>query len=803
MVRLAVSAALLAGIRGVSYASAPVYGREHSPAYLDQSLSPKERAADLLHRMTWEEKVGQLGGIRQTLGRINGKPSFNRTAFDTIHNTQNGQIGTWDPYLNLIIRTDSLLMSNENVRTGLGAQYNYAKDILPIVNDLRAEQINSTRLGIPYVTITDSINSMWVSGGSLFPGAVSMASSWNLDLYEQAVAAIRDENHALGVNWVLSPELDVAYDPRNGRNGEMFGEDTYLISQLGTRYVKTMQEKDENGFVKIATTVKHWVYGRSNGGVNRASMEGGINHIMNDLATPYINVIKEANPLSLMVSYASVDRVPMSINTYMIHHILRGVLGFEGFIMSDANAIEYTVAESKVSKSREDAAQKALRAGLEHELSPGGNGLLTTLINYVNNTDIADSIDKSVSAFLEIKFATGVFDKPLPSAETLDRTLRNDRHLDVNRNISRESIVLLKNDGILPFTKSNVRKVAVVGAYADMINAGSYGACNATDSAYGNSLRRSLVRELGDENVLYAPGVDALPSNDSSRIGAAVATAQEAGLAVVVLGSGFGTVDVSEINNRRTDGEGYAHADLGFPGLQQQLLDAVLDTGVPTILVMSSGQTFVLNESTMRSNAIIHSWLSGEFTGDALVEILFGDVNPSGKLTVTMPQANGAFPVAYNYLPSDDQGGFGTATLYDWQWPQVTRYAPLRFGFGLSYTTFNISSAMASGPVSWGGNVTVDVQVTNSGKIAGKEVVQLYYRPEHSVIEFPVMKLIRFVKIDLAPGETKNVSLTVSHNELGYYVDGEWNVDSGNYTFWIGNSSRTEDLQQFNVTISY
>lgn len=581
-----------------------------------------------------------------------------------------------------------------------------------------------------------------------------------------------------------------------------FGEDTYLISEFGTRYVKTMQAKDENGFVKIATTIKHWVYGRSNGGVNRASMEGGINHILNDLAPPYIKVIKEAEPLSLMVSYASVDRVPMSINRYMIQDVLRGILGFKGLVMSDANSIQYTVEESKVSKSPADAAQKTLRAGLEHELSPAGNGLYPTLINFVNDTEIASLINQSVSALLEIKFATGVFDNPLPTAGNLERTLRSERHLEINRNISRESIVLLKNDGMLPLQRSNVSKIAVVGAYGDMINAGMYAACNATDPSYGDSLRRSLERDLGGENVLYAKGVDALPSNDSSGIDAAVAAAREAGLAVVVLGSGYGTFDLSEINNKRTDGEGFTHADLWFPGLQQELLDAVLGTGVPTVLVMSSGQTFVLNESTMRSNAILHSWFSGEFTGDALVEILFGDVNPSGKLTVTIPQANGAFPVAYNYLPSDNQGGFGTATLYDWQWPQLTRYAPMRFGFGLSYTTFEISSPTAPSAVSSGGNVTFSATVKNTGDVAGKEVVQLYYRPEYSVIEFPVMKLIRFVKVDLAPGETQNISLAVPHSELGYYVDGKWNVDYGNYTFWIGSSSRTEDLQQLNVTIS-
>ncbi|GAW17462.1 hypothetical protein ANO14919_069190 [Xylariales sp. No.14919] len=746
---------------------------ENERLYKNPSYTPKERAEDLLKLMTWEEKVGQLGGARRLFSRVDGKPSFNETALAITLETQNGQIG-------------------------FGSQLNYASEVLPLANEFRTAQLNNSRLGIPFIIVTDSVNGIYPAGGTLFPGTCAMGATWNIPLYQEAVAAIRDENLALGVKWVLSPEVDLARDPRNGRNGEMYGEDSYHVGEFATHYINTMQEKDENGYVKVATTIKHFVFGQSSGGVNTASIYGGINHIFNELGAPYIRAFRDANPLSLMVSYATVDQVPMPSNKYMLRKVLRGIMGFKGLIMSDAVAIPHLYTQSKVAKSATDAGLKALRAGLEHELNPAGTAVFPTLINSVDDAEVAHMIDEAVRAILEIKFATGTFDLPLPSASELNKTLRSDRHLEVNRNVSRESIVLLQNDGTLPL-RANTTRIALLGPYADVLNSGSYAANNASEHKYGDTIRRSLEQRLGADNVEYKAGVDVIStSTDTSGIPDAVDAAKKTGIAVVVVGSGWSS-DTTAVAINRTDGEGFSHPDLSFPGMQQQLLDAVLDAGVPTILLLSGSQTFLLNDSSKRSRAILTTLIQGEFTGDAVAEVLFGDVNPSGKLTMTFPEAQGAFPVAYDYFPSDEQGGFTGTGRFDWFWPQLTRYAPLRFGFGLSYTKFEFSApAIARCDKT---TVTATVTVANTGDRIGKEVVQLYYRPAVTEIEFPVMKLVRFAKIELAPGKSRQVSLSVPIHELGYFIDAEWYVEKGLYNFWIGSSSRTEDLLPYNITL--
>ncbi|KAJ5653560.1 hypothetical protein N7490_000563 [Penicillium lividum] len=757
--------AFLAFLQGV--ASTATCGN-NGAIYKDNTCSQSQRAEDLLSRMSWTEKVKQLGGIRQVLGE---KMSFNKTKFDIFNKAQDGNIG-------------------------YGNQFNPAIPALQLMNELRENQ-TALGLGIPYVLVTDSVNGIYLFNGTLFPATLSMASSFNVPLYGEVIASIREECRAIGINWVLSPELDVVTDPRYGRVGETYGEDPYLNGEFGLKYVQTMQDKDKNGFMKVAATIKHFVYGWETGGVNTAHQYGGVNHIYNDMLPPFIKVISEGKPASLMAAYASLDRVPMSANKFMLQRVLREDLKFEGIIMSDAGALNDLSREFRITQSSQDAAILAVKAGMQMELSPGEESATQTLVN-VTDSEITALVSNATLKILELKFSLGLFDSPLPSVENATKILRAPAHLEAARNISRESLVLLQNDGILPL-RNKSHTIAVLGPYASIIDPGSYAAHSTVDKTHGNSLLQSLQYAFGSK-IIYEPGVDFVDQSNHTGISSAVTAAKSADLAILSVGS-LSVYASDPLNDKRTDGEFYTHADLGFPGLQQDLIDAVLDTGVPTIIVLSGGQAFVLNNSTLRANAILHTFLAGEYTADSVVEILSGRINPSGKLPISLPQANGAFPVAYNWLPSDNHGGSSGSPIYGstaWQFPALTIDPPMAFGFGLSYTSFSMTGVEVKEADT---SFEISVNVTNTGPVLGQEVVQLYFRQSWSTIELPVKRLIRFAKVSLGAGRSEVVTFVVPQEEMGYYLDMEWVVEKGSYTFYVGSSSKDEDLQARNVTI--
>lgn len=565
-----------------------------------------------------------------------------------------------------------------------------------------------------------------------------------------------------------------------------------------------MQEKDENGFMKVAATIKHFVYGWEAGGVNTAHQYGGINHVYNDMLPPFIKTISEGNPASLMVSYSSLDRVPMSANKFMLQRVLRDDLKFQGIIMSDAGALNDLSGEFRIARTSQDAAILAVKAGMQMELSPGQESATQTLVNVTNDAEITALVSNATFKILELKFSLGLFDLPLPSVENATKILRATAHLEAARNISRESIVLLQNDDLLPLQSNTSRTVAVLGPYASIIDPGSYAPHSTADKTHGNSLLQSLQHALGSKNVIHEPGVDFLDRTKRTGITSAVTAAKSADLAILSVGS-LSVYTSDSLYDKRTDGEFFTHADLGFPGLQQELIDAVLDTGVPTIIVLSGGQAFVLNNSTLRANAILHTFLAGEYTADSVVEILSGQVNPSGKLPISLPQANGAFPVAYNWLPSDNHGGSSGSPIYGssaWQFPAITIEPPMAFGFGLTYTSFNMSFEVKEAMTDGGDPAfEVSVNVTNTGSVAGKEVVQLYFRQSLSTIELPVKRLIRFAKVSLGAGRSEVVTFVVSQKEMGYYLNMEWTLEKGIYTFYVGSSSKSDDLQEQDVTI--
>jgi beta-glucosidase len=326
-----------------------------------------------------------------------------------------------------------------------------------------------------------------------------------------------------------------------------------------------MQEKDENGYIRVATTIKHFVYGSPTGGINTASQNGGLNHLFNDLIQPFVTVIKDSQPASVMISYASIDRGPMSANRFMMRTILREKLGFDGVLMSDAEAILHLYTQSKVVKSLGDAALRALKAGLQLELSPAQPAAFPTLLSSINSTLVRERIDDAVLKILVIKFQTGLFDEGLPQVADAKAVLKSDAHLAINHNMSRESIVLLQNDGILPLRKGingSWPKTAVIGPFADIINPGSYVPNNSIDRSFGKSLYQSMATAFGSDRVSYTQGVDII-GNDTSGIKAAVQAAKEAELAVLMLGS-LSVVSANPLFDKRTDGEFFCSRRFGI-----------------------------------------------------------------------------------------------------------------------------------------------------------------------------------------------------------------------------------------------
>lgn len=575
-----------------------------------------------------------------------------------------------------------------------------------------------------------------------------------------------------------------------------YGEDPYLNGEFGLIFVNTMQTLNSKGYMKVAATLKHYVYGSELGGVNEASMLGGPNHIFNYLAAPFIKIFKNASPASIMPSYASIDGVPATMNTYLLQDVLRNTFGFTGIVVSDADAITGLHNAHNTASSIPDSGVQAVLAGMDLELAINFPSGFQYLVGNSSIPAIVSQVNTAVSRLLRLKFQMGLFDPEYSSDVELNTTLRAPSHLQANTNISRESIVLLQNDGILPIKKTGTTwpKVAVLGPFAQIIDTGTYAAW--TNAENGNyTFLDALNAEFGVDNVNYVQGVDVLGTSNAN-ISTAAAAASQAGLAIVTLGSvSVGYQD--SLFSERTDGEGNTHASLAFPGLQQELLNAVIATGVPTILVMSGGQAFELTNGALNSSAIVHGFLGGEASGQAMVDILTGRVNPSGRLTLSYPLYSEVTPDYYNRLPSDYSAGAI-------QFPSIQENYLYPFGYGLSYTTFNLSgAALDKSSYTQDASIVVSTTLTNTGSIDGQEVVQVYFRQvSSSVIELPIKRLTGFDKVSTPAGESINVSITVPVQELGYYVNGKYRVDTGNYAMYVGMSSGDSDLQPaLNFTI--
>ncbi len=726
---------------------------------VDLSVDVDVKVKDLLRSMTLEEKVAQLGSIRGRSLLEDGRFSWERA--ERLLKNGIGQItrvsgGTRDV-------TDP-------------------KQAAQIANEIQRFLREETRLGIPAIIHEECLSGFMAYGATTFPQAIGLASTWNPDLVERVTATIKRQMRAVGAHQGLSPVLDVARDPRWGRNEETFGEDPYLVASMGVAYVRGLQGLNLRDGV-IATPKHFAAHGFSEGGRNRAPVHVPPREFREVYLFPFEAAVKEAGAWSIMNAYHDVDGVPCAASRGLLTGILRGEWGFRGYVVSDYSSIRMLYTFHHVAADEKDAAVQALEAGIDIEL-PAIDCYGEPLLQAVREEKISEAvIDEAVSRILRAKFLLGLFENPYVKVETASGSFDTPKDRALALEAARESLVLLKNDGVLPLRK-DVKAIAVVGPNAD--NARNLHG----DYSYTAHLRcdepavPTVTILAGIKNkvskqtaVYYARGCGI---SDTSRDGfkEALEAAEKSDVIVAVVGerSGLSDDDIS--------GEHRDRADLRLPGVQEELIEMLCETGKPVVAVLVNGRPLSLRRIADRCSAILEAWLPGEEGGNAVADVLFGDYNPGGKLPVSFPQHVGQIPVNY---------GRRRSSLGSYVFSSSRPLFP--FGHGLSYTSFEYRSLRVSpekvGPA---GKIEVTFNVRNTGDRRGDEVVQLYVQDEIASVTRPVMELKGFKRVTLNPGEEKRITFRLSVDQLAFYDRHmRFVVEPGTFKVMIGSSS--EDIR--------
>lgn len=754
--------------------------------YEDPSQPVEKRVADLLSQMSVEEKSCQLATLY----------GYGRVLKDSLP-TDGWKNEIWKDG---IANIDEML-------NGVGGKSRRVPDLLyPFSN--HAEAINTvqrwfveeTRLGIPVDFSNEGIHGLNHTKATPLPAPIAIGSTWNKELVHRAGVIAGQEAKALGYTNVYAPILDVVRDPRWGRTLECYGEEPYLIAALGTEMVNGIQSQG------VASTLKHYaVYSVPKGGRDgncRTDPHVAPRELHQLYLYPFKKVIQQAHPMGVMSSYNDWDGVPVTASYYFLTELLREEYGFDGYVVSDSEAVEYVQTKHHVADTYDEAVRQVLEAGLNvrtHFTQPADFILPIRRLLEAKKISMA-TIDKRVAEVLRVKFRLGLFDHPyVADPKASDKVGGVERNMDFVKQMQQQALVLLKNeDNLLPLDKEKVKKVLVTGPLADE--------ANFMTSRYGPNRLETVTILAGLKNYLqgtaevkYAKGceiVDAgwpateiLPApmteQEKLDIAEAVKQASESDVVIAVLGE----------DERRT-GESRSRTSLDLPGRQQQLLEALYATGKPVVLVLVNGQPLTVNWADAHIPAILESWFPGCQGGTVIAETLFGEHNPGGKLTVTFPKSVGQIelnfpfkPGSHGRQPQSGPNGSGSTRVLGELYP---------FGFGLSYTTFAYSDLNVS-PLqqSTQGEYTVRVNITNTGKRAGDEVVQLYVRDKVSSVIAYDSQLRGFERVSLQPGETRTVTFTLKPEDL-QLLDRHmrWTVEPGEFEILVGASSKDIRLKE-------
>jgi beta-glucosidase len=748
--------------------------------YRDPTTGVDERVADLLSRMTLQEKTAQLGCVWVTA--LMGPEGFSRDQAREVAADGIGEVAR--------ISGHTALQPEESAA---------------VMNEIQRYMLEETRLGIPVIVHEEGTGGLSARGATVFPQSIALAATFDPELVEEVARVVCEQMRAVGARHCLAPVLDVARDPRWGRVEETFGEDPVLVGTLGTAYVRGLQGSDlAEG---VLATGKHFVgHGAPVGGRNQGPVQLGPRELREVHAEPFAMAIAHAGLGSVMNAYCSVDGLPCAGSRSILTDLLRGELGFSGLCVADYDAVSQLSTYQHVAADKQQAAVIALRAGLDLEL-PETDCYGAPLHAALASGELpVELINAAVQRVLRVKFTLGLFEHPFVEEHRAAFSFDTPTQRELARRAAARSIVLLRNEGVLPLSPAT-RRIAVLGPAADdrRLLQGGYHYPSHQEISYGDGSEESLawtglpkrddnwrpgrfytdhVTPLVGIRALAGPGCEVLhmpgcqvSGTDSSGIAGAAQLAASCDVAVVVVAGRSG------LSRTCTVGESRDAASLEVTGVQNELVQAVVHVRVPTVVVVMSGRVHSLADITSKCQALLYAGPLGEEGGAALAEVLFGVVNPAGRLPVTLPRSVGQVPLHLGHRP-----GGSTARMYgDYTDSPVSPLFP--FGHGLSYTEFGYDelSVEASDTSHM---LHVAIEVTNVGERAGEEVVQLYASDVVASVARPERQLVGFVRVPLAPGERRRIVFDVHPSRLAFFDEPMRRViEPGEFRLEVGASS--------------
>ena len=769
---------------GVSLVSLSFYSLDPLPLYQQPSASVNDRVQDLLSRMTLEEKVAQTYCIwsqkKDLLLAEDGTFDAEKAKKTLPHGV--GQIAR----------------PSEGPLGGGGKDGKTAREMAEFTNAVQKYFVEETRLGIPVIFHEEALHGHAAQDGTHFPQPIALAGTWDEDLVQRLFTMTADEASARGTSQALTPVVDVARDPRWGRFEETYGEDPYLVSRMGVAAVKGFQgETLPIGERHVIATLKHMTgHGQPESGMNVGPASISRRVLREVFFPPFEAAVQEANALSVMASYNEIDGVPSHMNRWLLQDVLRDEWGFDGYVVADYDAVMQLEVLHNVAEDSTAAARKAVSAGVDVEMPDPY--AFPSLLSLVQSGALEESVlDTAVARTLRGKFLVGLFDHPYVDPDYAEKTVGSEANAVLAKEAALKSIVLLKNEQLLPLDTTQYKNIALIGPNADAVLLGGY----SDEPKYAVTVREGLENKLGEGvNLRYAEGTRITepgswykdpvelpdPQEDEQRMQEAEALAQESDVIVLAIGG-------NELTSREAWSDTHMgdRTDLQMVGNQLELYQRLQKTGKPIVVLLFNGRPLAINEVAETAPALLECWYLGQEAGNAVADVLLGDYNPSAKLSATIPRSVGHLPAYYNYKPSARRG-----YLFDDASPLFP------FGFGMSYTTYDYSNLkLAKTQIGTDESVKVSVDVTNSGERAGEEIVQMYIRDQVSSMTRRVMELKGFGKVALAPGETKTVTLEITPAKLAFYnYDMERVVEPGRFDIMVGPSSAEHKTVVLEVT---